>query len=175
MKNRHLLLALLASAISPLCFAQSGGSDANTLSAILSELRSIHEDLRAAQTTQALLVEWQMEQGMVNRAADRVDEARSKLIDIQTDLKVATAHVSEVENYLNESTKPDEQAHLKDEVEHAQEGVAAMKAEVQARSSAIEDLQTKLRNAEDDLANTQDELNALIKKTAQVSTSPPSH
>ena len=57
---------------------------------------------------QALLVEWQMEQGMVNRATDRVEEARSKLIEIQTNLKVATAHVSEVEERSNESTKPDE-------------------------------------------------------------------
>ena len=70
---------------------------------------SIHEDLRAAQAMQALLVEWQMEQGMVNRATDRVEEARSKLIEIQTNLKVAAAHVSEVEERWNKSTKPDEQ------------------------------------------------------------------
>jgi uncharacterized protein YlxW (UPF0749 family) len=150
-----------------MCFAQTSGADANTLAAILAERRSIHEDLRAAQTTQALLVEWQMEQGMLNRAADRVDEARSKLIVMQTDLKVVSAHASEVESRLNESTNLDEKAHLKEEVEHSQADVAALKAEVQARSSALDDLQTKLRNVADDLAATQDQLNALIKKTAQ--------
>jgi uncharacterized protein YlxW (UPF0749 family) len=174
MQNRTVLAALLAIALSPLCFAQSGGKDANTQAAILAELRSIHEDLRAAQAMQALLVEWQMEQGMVNRATDRVEEARSKLIEIQTNLKVATAHVSEVEERSNESTKPDEQVQLKAEVERAQAGVATLKAEVQARSSALDDLQRKLRNAEDDLANTQDELNASIQKTSKAPSSPPS-
>jgi uncharacterized protein YlxW (UPF0749 family) len=87
---------------------------------------------------------------------------------------VATAHVSEVEERSNESTKPDEQVQLKAEVERAQAGVAALKAEVQARSSALDDLQRKLRNAEDDLANTQDELNASIQKTSKAPSSPPS-
>jgi hypothetical protein len=61
MQIRSVLLVLLAIALAPLCFGQSGGSDSKTLTTILAELRSIHEDIRAGQTMEALLAELQME------------------------------------------------------------------------------------------------------------------
>jgi chromosome segregation ATPase len=163
---------LLAGALAPLGLAQSDGSDATTLAAILAELRSIHEEVRAAQTTQVLLVEWQLEQGMVNRAADRVEDARQKLIQFQTDQKLAAARLSEAQDHLDAAPDPAGQAHWKEEVERLQGNVTAMTAEVQASSSALYDLQAKLRNAEDDLNNTQDQLNALIKKQGPAPTAP---
>ncbi len=175
MRNRTVPLVLLTVALAPLCSAQSSGSDPNTLAAILAELRSIHQDLRAAQTTQALLVEWQMEQGFVNRAADRVDAARSKLLQVQTDLKLAAAHLSDVEDHLSGATDPVEQARLKEEVGRTQGIVAALTAEEQSCSTALDDQQTKLRNAESDLDSTQDELNALIKRMAPAPSTPPTH
>jgi chromosome segregation ATPase len=116
-----------------------------------------------------------MEQGFVNRAADRVDAARSKLLQVQTDLKLAAAHLSDVEDHLSGATDPVEQTRLKEEVGRAQGIVAALTAEEQSCSTALDDQQTKLRNAESDLDSTQDELNALIKRMAPAPSSPPTH
>ncbi len=114
-----------------------------------------------------------MEQGVVNRAADRVEDARQKLIQFQTDQKLAAVHLSEAQDHLDSATDAIGQAHWKEEVERLQGSVTAMTAEVQASSSALDDLQAKLRNAEDDLNSTQDQLNALIKRKAPAPTFPP--
>ena len=175
MQNRTMLLALLMVALSTTGFAQPNGSDASTIAAILAELRSIHEDLRASQSMQILLAELQLEQGAVNRASDRVDEARSRLIQVQAGLKGMSAHLSDAQDHLDNVLDPAEQKRWKDDVDRTQVTVAAMKAEEQARSSALDDLQAKLHNAEDDLNKTQEELNALIQRLAPAQSSAPAH
>jgi chromosome segregation ATPase len=173
MRNRNQFLAILGAALAPLCFGQSSGPDANTVNAILAELRSIHEDMRASQTMQVLLAELQMEQGAVNRATDRVDDARSKLLQVQTGEKAALAQLAEAEDHLSAASDPGDQARWKDEIERLQGNVAVMKTEDQARSGALDEAQTKLRDAQDTLDSTQDELNALIKRITPAQSSPP--
>src|SRR5208283_2626042 len=142
MQIRIVCLAVLVLMLAPLCIGQSGGPDARALAAILAELRGLHEDMRVTQTMEILLAELEMEQGAVIRATDRVDDARTKLLQVQTDLKLAATHLSEIEDHLSAATDPVEQAHLKEEVERSQGIVAAFRAEEQARANALDEAQS---------------------------------
>jgi predicted nuclease with TOPRIM domain len=164
MRLHWVFMAILAITGAPPAFAQSGGAEQQTLVSILAELRSMHEDMRASQTMQVMLAELQIEQEAVNRASDRVEDARSRLIGIQTGLKGTLSRLSDAQDHLSSATNSADQTKWKDEVERTQQAVTMMQTEEQARSSALDEMQTKLRNAQDDLNSTQDQLNALIKK-----------
>ena len=74
-------------------YAQDRESDSQTLRQILVEIRAIHEDIRATESTQILLTELQMQQGVVNRATENADNARSRLLDIQRDQKMIASEL----------------------------------------------------------------------------------
>lgn len=166
MRLQSVLLVLLVVSIAPSSFAQSSGTEEQTLDSILAELRSMHEDMRASQSLQVLIAEMQIQQDAVNRASDRAEQARSILTTIQSGLKEATIRLSDAQDKLSSAVNSADQTRWKDEVDREQQAIKMMQGEEQARSSAFDDLQTKLRNAQDDLDSTQSQLNALLKKIA---------
>lgn len=164
MRFHSAFAALLAFASSFPCLAQSSDSANKTLLAILAEIRSIHEDIRATESTQILLTELEMQQSVVNRAIEHFDEARSRLLQIQQDEKGLVAELNRVKEQLNQATDPGEQKHLADEVERNKSNLAALKSEEQLRSTALQEAQERLRNAEEALDSTQSELNDMVKR-----------
>lgn len=175
MRLQSVLLVLLMISIAPSSFAQSNETEEQTLVSILAELRSMHDDMRASQTVQVLIAEMQIQQDAVNRASDRVEQARSVLTTIQSGLKAALARLSDAQDKLSSAANSADQTRWKDEVDREQQGVRMMQSEEQARSSTLEDLQAKLRNAQDDLDSTQNQLNALLKKIAPGQPLSPAH
>jgi hypothetical protein len=87
MTIRTALAVFLLFALTSTGFGQSRDADLQTTREILAEIRGIHEDMRIAQSTQILLMEFEMQQSVVNRATENVDSARAKLLDIQRDQK----------------------------------------------------------------------------------------
>ena len=79
------IVALLGLSVSAL--GQARSSDAQTLEALLSEVRALRQELRVslnrAQNTQILLARLQIQEGVITRAADRLNQARQKLSDTQ--------------------------------------------------------------------------------------------
>jgi chromosome segregation ATPase len=173
MRFQSVLLVLLVISIAPSSFAQSSGTEEQTLASILAELRSMHEDMRASQSLQVLIAEMQIQQDAVNRASDRAEQARSILTTIQSGLKEVTIRLSDAQDKLSSAANSADQTRWKDEVDREQQAIKMMQGEEQARSSTFDDLQTKLRNAQDDLDSTQNQLNALLKKIAPGP--PPAH
>ena len=164
MRRRLTIIALFGIAAAAPGFGQAADSTEKTLLAILAEIRGIHEDLRATESSQILLTELQMEQGVVSRAIERVDEVRSKLLELQQGEKMVTAEMKRTEDQLNQATDPGEQKHLADEVERHRSNLAALKSEEQLRSTALQEAQERLRNAQEALDSTQGELNDMIKR-----------
>ena len=175
MRLQSVLLVVLIISIAPTSFAQSSGSEEQTLTSILAELRSMHEDMRASQSLQVLIAEMQIQQDAVNRASDRAEQARSILTTMQSGLKATLARLSDAQDKLSSATDSAEQTKWKDEVDRDQQAVKMMQTEEQARSSTYDDLQAKLRNAQDDLDATQNQLNALLKKIAPGQPLSPAH
>ena len=164
MRFHWAFAALLAFASCIPCLAQSNDSTNKTLLAILAEIRSIHEDIRATESTQILLTELEMQQSVVNRATEHFDEARSRLLEIQQDEKGLVAELNRVKERLNQATDPGEQKHLADEVERNKSNLAGLKGEEQSRSTALQEAQERLRTAEEALDSTQSELNDMVKR-----------
>jgi hypothetical protein len=89
---RPQLLALGLLLISSAAFGQTSSTDSQTLQALLAEMRQLRQELRittvAAQRVQILLYRLQIQEGAVERAQRRVDDARSALSQTQAEVKM---------------------------------------------------------------------------------------
>jgi hypothetical protein len=72
---RMALAAVSCLMLTAASHGQSQDSDSQTLRAILAELRAMHEDIRVTETTQMLLAELQLQQGVLDRAIESADHA----------------------------------------------------------------------------------------------------
>src|SRR6202158_2581970 len=85
--RQTFLLILLVSGIPAATLGQAPASDAQTLQALLTEVRELRRDLRASlariQVVQILLSRLQTQQAVVTRASDRLNDARSRLAGAQ--------------------------------------------------------------------------------------------
>jgi chromosome segregation ATPase len=150
------LVALLG--ISPYGLGQATSSDAQTLQALLTELRALHQDLRVslnrAQSMQILLARFQMQQGVVTRASDRLNDSRQRLVDDHVHQKELAAQVKQLEDALSGAENPQQQADLQDRIKH-------VKSDLEIAGSIVQQHQTAEIESEQQLREEQDKLNAL--------------
>lgn len=105
---RIAVIALICLPLAPLGRAQNRDADSQTLREILVELRASHEDMRVTETTQLLVAELEMQQGVVNRATEDADNARSRLSDCRLDQKHVDGELQTLEEHLDKSSNADE-------------------------------------------------------------------
>jgi hypothetical protein len=160
---RTACVAMLGLVIVAPCCGQTSQGDSQTLQAILTEIREIHEELRVTETSQILVAEMEMQQGQVNRAAQRVDEAQSKLSQLKTDRRYFDGELARSEDALKEATEPLQQRQLTESIESLRIAVEKRKTEEQESTARVQQAQEQLRNAEDALDRIQDELNTMVK------------
>src|SRR5947199_9906508 len=98
--NRTCLLILGLLLIATPVLGQSASTDSQTLQALLSEVRQLRHDLQtttlAAQRAQILLYRLQGQEAIVARASQRLDDARAKLAEIQSN---RTKHTTDTKKY----------------------------------------------------------------------------
>jgi hypothetical protein len=145
-------------------FGQARESGDQTMQSILTEIRGIHEDMRAAETTQILLTELEMQQGVVNRAMENVDAARSRLLDVQRDQKLVSSDLKRAEDSLSQVSDPNERKAFEQDLERHKANMAALKIEEQGRASTLQEMQERLKTAQDNLDNIENELSAIVKR-----------
>jgi chromosome segregation ATPase len=148
-------------------FAQTNQTDSQTLQAILTEVRAIHNDVRLSQTTQLLLTELEIQQTAVNRTTQRRDDFRSKVLEIQ-------AHEKEVAERLDRfHPEAEPNPALKKEVADMQESLKneleGLKSQELQRSNDLQDAESSLRREQATLDNIQAQLNDVVKKLQPVS------
>jgi len=161
---RTIVTAFLLFALAATGFSQDRESDSQTLQQILVEIRGIHEDVRVTESTQILLTELEMQQGVVNRATENADNARSKLLDMQRVQKLSASELENAEENLSRASKPDDQEHFAAEVERLKGNIAALKIEESGRTTDLQQMEQRLQTAQDSLQEIEKELNEIISR-----------
>jgi DNA repair exonuclease SbcCD ATPase subunit len=155
--RRACFLFLLALAIPAAISGQTASSDSQTLQALLSEVRELHEELRISlarmQSAEILLSRVQIQQAAFTRASERLNDARSKLAAAQTHQKDVRNNLKRFEDALSDEQNPAQQKELRDRINIS-------KAELE-NSTYVEQCQVAEIEAEQQLRAEQDKLDAL--------------
>jgi Mg2+ and Co2+ transporter CorA len=164
MAIRVAAVTIFALTLAVPCLGQTSQSDSQTLQAILAEIRAIHNELKVTQTTQILLTELEVQQSVVNRATQRVDEAQSRLSEIKTAEKDNAGEQTRIKERLDQTTDPNEAQALADRGEGLKRQAATMATAEQERTSTLQTAQQQLKDTQDSLDDIQNQLNAIVKQ-----------
>lgn len=145
--------------------AQTKSTDSQTLESILEEVRQLRQDLRtvteAAKKAQILVYRVQMQEGVVRRWQDRVDDTRSKITQIQHEEKRLMTNARQ----MAESQDRDDNSKGKEEIEPV---LAHIKSELETQSNLEQEAQAKLLETEEQLRIEGAKLSALQSELDQL-------
>jgi HPt (histidine-containing phosphotransfer) domain-containing protein len=162
-----LLCVALGVAIPGICAGQSASPSEQTLQAILSELRTIHADMRAetarTQSMELLLAELQIQAATVARAVQRFDAARSKTGDVQEGIRHTMADMAKVEEAQNTAATEADKSRLASDMDRLKGGLFSMRKPEQDRLSNQQEAEDSLRKTQDAYDAIEDQLSALMK------------
>lgn len=170
--NRFAALLVLA-LVAPLAAlsqtsepAQSAApqADSPTLAAILTELRSIHNDVRLGQTTQILLTELEVQENAVNRATQRRDDLRNRLSQVQSNEKNLTSQLAHIQDNASDTVDPIQIKQLKNIQDQLKSSAAGLAQQEKDISNDLIDAESGLRKEQDTLQGIQDRLDAVVRK-----------
>jgi chromosome segregation ATPase len=168
MLNRTVLIVFICMTAVAAAGAQSRDSDSQTLHEILLELRAIHEDMRVTETTQLLVAELEMQQGVVTRAMESADTARARIRDIRLDEKRLTAEIEQAEEQKDKATNPDEKNSITQDNERRKANLDNLKSIEREANTTLQDMEQRLQNAQDKLASIESELNSALSRLGPV-------
>jgi DNA repair exonuclease SbcCD ATPase subunit len=157
--------ALLATSAS--AFGQAASSDTQTLQALLSEVRALRQELRAAlnrtQSVQILLARFQVQEGVVAKASDRLNESRQKVFDTHVQQKELAVEAKRLEDALNGADTSQQQADLQERIKHAKSELEVAGNIAQQQQTAEIQAEQQLRDEQDRLAAIETQLDELIR------------
>jgi chromosome segregation ATPase len=161
----YSVVAVLA--ISSFAVGQSATSDTQTLQALLTEVRALRQELRVSlnrtQTMQILLVRFQMQEGAIARASDRVNEARQKLLDTQIHQKELTAEAKQTEEAMDSDPNPQRQADFQDRLKQIKSNLDVLGTVAQQRQTAEVQAEQQLRDEQDKLSALESQLDEVVR------------
>lgn len=137
---------------------QSASTDSQTLQALLAEVRQLRQDLQAttvaAQRAQILLYRVQVQEAATTRASLRVDEARVKLAEIQSNRKNLAAQLKHFEDLQTHTDNPAERKNMENVIPQ-------IKARLETAADDEQQRQTRQIEAEEQFRTEQAKLSAL--------------
>jgi hypothetical protein len=146
-------------------FAQTTSSDSQTLQALLTEVRQLRQGLQISltrmQSAQILLSRLQIEEVAVSRASQHLDDARSKLAEIQFVVRSETAEIKHYEDAPNDG---DNAAQNDDALRRAKSDLEASTSLAQQRQSIETDAELQLRTGQDRLSKLESVLDELVAR-----------
>lgn len=143
---------------------QAQDSDSQTLHQILIELRAIHADMRVSETTQLLVAELEMQQGVVNHAMQDADNAQTKLNEIHLNQQQIAAELDRAEDRLEKATNVDVRNAVAQDIERHKSNLTGLKTVEKDTTTTLQEMQQRLQNAQDKLASIESELNSAIAR-----------
>jgi DNA repair exonuclease SbcCD ATPase subunit len=156
--TRAFWLFVVLFGIPATAFGQSDMSDSQTLHALLSEVRVLHQDLLTSmarvQQSQILLSRLQSQEASIVRASDRLNTARGRLSDAQDHIKHTTTEIKRFEDSLSAEENLPGQKGLRDVLNH-------LKSDHEEWTAKEQQLQTEEIEADQQLRTEQDKLTML--------------
>jgi hypothetical protein len=99
-------------------------------------------------------VRFQLQEGAIARASDRLNNARQKLLDTQVHQKELALEAKRLEDALNSAENPQQQTDIQERVKH-------VKSDLEVAGNIEQQHQTTEIQAEEELRTEQDKLSAL--------------
>ena len=171
--HRAALVAMLLLVFPTLAFAQSATSatstaaDPTTLRDLLSEVRELRQELRtttrAVQRAQVLIHRVDAQQAAVTRAFQRVEDARTKLLDLQGGRKRTENQAQQFEALLNQTDNPAFRKQYEEALTQLRAGIANSAAEEQEQQAKVNELEDQFRLAQAKLDDLESRLDRLDK------------
>jgi isoleucyl-tRNA synthetase len=171
--RRTYVLTVLVFLMAATTLAQTTSSDSGDMRALLAEVRQLRQDLQVSLTgmasTQILLSRLQIQEVAVSRASQHLDDARSKLAEVQLVLRSEAAEIRHFEDAPNTG---DNAAQLEAELNRAKADLEASTNLAQQRQSTETDAELQMQTEQDKLSRLEALLDELVEKTASP-TEPP--
>ena len=165
--RRFLYVLVMSFASASSALGQVSQSDTQTLQAILAELRAVHSELRVqearTQTIQILLYELQTQQAVINRATQRVDDARSKLSGVQEGERHVAADITRSEDVLRTTEDQTEKAGITANIERSKAELASLRSSEQDRLTNQQQAESELQRAQEAYDTIQNDLDQLMR------------
>ncbi len=163
--RRSLLPIFVVFGILAYALGQTKSSDTQTLQALLREVRALRQDLQVSmnrsQTMQILLARFQMQEGAITRASDRLNDARQKVLDSDIHQKELEIEVKKLEDTLSGTENRSEQTDLQGKIDR-------MKSELELAENTAQQQQATQTQAEQGLREEQDKLKAIESQLDEV-------
>jgi len=166
MRRTYFLIAV-AFGIATAAFAQTTSSDSQTMQSLLTEVRQLRQDLQVSftrmESAQILLSRLQIEQVAVSRASQHLDDARTKLAEVQVVIRSETA---EIKHYEDAPSNGENTAMAEAALNRAKSDLEASTNLAQQRQSIETDAELQLRTEQDKLTRLESLLDELVEKIA---------
>ena len=154
--RRVYFLIFLVFGVTAAAFGQGTSSDSQTLRALLSEVRELRHELQSSltriQSAQILLSRLQIQELAVTRASQHLDDARSKLAEVQVAMRREAAEIKHFEDYAPSAGESTAQV---------EEALKRAKSDLEASTNLEQQRQATETEAEQQLQTEQDKLNSL--------------
>jgi len=167
MHRSCLLIPVLLFIPAPV-FGQSASTDSQTLQALLVEVRQLRHDLQtttiAAQRAQILLYRLQGQEAAVTRVSQKVDDARARIAETQSNRTKLTSDIKRHEDFVNTTeNSPADRKQVEEVLTQLKEKLALLENEEQQRQTREIEAEDQLRTERAKLGELQDQLDRLEK------------
>ncbi len=163
--KRVICVGFLATA----ALAQQPSPDSQLTQALLTELRQLRQDLQVTaaiiQRSQILMYRLQVETGLLTRATQRLDDARTRCNSYQSQIRSINLQIEQSESRMQATQNPGEQKNLQDAVSRLKSNLAMLTNEDQQCQPRIMDAQSQVQVAQarvDDFQSQLDKLDKLL-------------
>ena len=162
--RRIYLFIVVVFGMATVALAQTTSSDSQTLQALLGEVHQLRQDLQVSltrmQSAQILLSRLQIQEVAVTRASQHLDDARSKLAEVQVVMKSEAAEIKHFEDAPNNG---DNAAQVEAALNRAKSDLEASTNLAQQRQSTETDAELQLRTEQDKLNRLESQLDELVR------------
>jgi chromosome segregation ATPase len=146
-------------------FGQASSSDSQTLQALLTEVRELRKVLQVSiakmQSAQIVLARLQIQEVAVTRASQHLDDARSRLAEVQLALK---SEAAEIKHWEEDAPNGNEtQAQIEEAVKRVKSDMESATNLEQQRQAIETEAELQLRTEKDKLSTLENQLDELVR------------
>jgi chromosome segregation ATPase len=162
--------ALIVFAISLPALAQTPSPDAQLTQALLTEIRQLRQDLQTTaasiQRIQIVMYRLQAQTAVVNRATQRLDDARNRCTAAQNQQRGLTTQIQQMEERLRGNIEPVERKQVEEQLRRLKSNLELFAAEEQQCHAREADADSQVRVERVKMSELEDQLDKLDKVLA---------